>query len=113
MRFWSSFLFTIPYAIFGLVVFRRASKFTGIWLLSGLWVMIFLYQGPIYTPLVISAILVAIAWRTKWWIGLPLIILAGYYAQITRFTWMFAPALWSAMLFLADQSGEVKNQPQM
>jgi len=69
--------------------------------------------GPIYTPLVISAILVAIAWRAKWWIGLPLIVLAGYYAQITRFTWMFAPALWSAMLFLADQSGEVKNQPQM
>jgi len=55
-----------------------------IWLLTGLWAMIFLYQAPIYTPLVISAILVAIAWRTKWWIGLPLIILAGYYAQITR-----------------------------
>ncbi len=102
VRFWSSFLFTIPYAIFGLVVFQRVKKYTAVWLLMGLWCMVFLYQGPIYTPLAIAAILVAIAWRSKWWIGLPLIVLAGYYAQVTRFTWMFAPALWAAMLYLAD-----------
>lgn len=102
IRLWSALLFTIPYAIFGWVVFRRNKKHTPIWLLSGLWSMIFINMGPIYTPLVLVAILVAIAWRNPLWLALPLVTLAGYYAQLSRFTWIFAPAMWAGMLFLAD-----------
>jgi len=37
---------------------------------------------------------------------LPLIVLAGYYAQLARYTWMFAPAMWAGMLYLADTQTE-------
>jgi hypothetical protein len=102
IRLWNGLLFSVPYAIFGWVVFKKTRENTGVWLLSGLWTFVFLSQGPIYTPLVLSAILVALAWRRPLWIGLPLIFIAAYYAQITRSTWMFAPALWAGMLFFAS-----------
>jgi hypothetical protein len=59
--------------------------------------------------LVLSAILVAIAWRSPLWIALPLIVVASFYAQLTRFTWMFAPAMWIGMLYLGDRIPRGKN----
>ena len=108
MRLWNGLVSTVPYAILGWIAFQRIQKRNSvgynywIWFLCGLWVFLFLTQGPIYTPLVLSAILVAFAWRRPWWIAIPLVVLAGYYAQITRFTWMFAPAIWAAMLVFSD-----------
>jgi hypothetical protein len=102
MRLWNAILFTIPYMIFGWIVFQRFSDNKRMWLLAGLWTYLFLSQGPIYTPLILCAILVAFAWRRPWWIALPLITLAGYYAQLTRFTWMFAPAMWAGMIYISD-----------
>ena len=106
MRLWDGLVTTIPYAILGWVAFQRFKGHTALWFLAGVWAFVFLTQGPIYTPLVISAILVAIAWRRPLWIALPLIGLAGYYAQLARYTWMFAPALWAGMLYLADTPTE-------
>jgi len=102
MRIWSGLVMTIPYAIFGWIVFRKPEKGAGVWLLAGLWTFVFLRQGPIYTPLVLSAILVALAWRAPLYLALPLVGVAGYYAEITRLTWMFAPAMWSIMLWLGE-----------
>lgn len=101
-RLWNGLVSTIPYAILGWLAFQRVDRKTWLWFLCGLWTFLFLNQGPIYTPLVISAWLVAIAWRKPLWIALPLVMIAAFYAQITRFTWMFAPAIWAAMLFFAD-----------
>jgi len=107
IRLWDSLLSTIPYAILGWAMFYPVHLFSstapksrtlGIWILCGLWTFVFLYQTGIYTPLVISAILVAIAWNSSAWIAFPLIALSAYYATITRYTWMFAPALWAGML---------------
>ncbi len=115
MRIWSGLLFSVPYMIFGWIIFRPLSSpgrtAGGVWFLCGLWTFLFLNQGPIYAPLVISAILVALAWRRPLWIGLPLIFLAGYFAQASRFTWMFAPAMWAGMLYFADQfPGQPESQ---
>jgi hypothetical protein len=113
-RFWSAFLFTIPYAVLGWIAFRHKRGLLALWLLAGLWVMIFLGQGPIYTPLVLSAILVAIALRVRWlWLALLLVFLAGFYAQVSRFTWMFAPAMWAGMLALGTnilQDGKIPRR---
>jgi hypothetical protein len=108
MRLWDALVITIPYAILGWIALQRFRNHTILWLLGGVWAFVFLSAGPIYTPLVISAILVAIAWRRPLWLALPLIVLAGYYAQLARFTWMFAPALWAGMVYFADRPLENK-----
>jgi hypothetical protein len=102
MRLWDAILFSIPYMIFGWVAFQRYPEDPRLWFFAGLWTFLFLRKGPIYTPLVLCAILVALAWRRRWWIAIPLIVLAGYYAQLTRFTWIFAPAMWAGMLYISD-----------
>jgi hypothetical protein len=102
MRIWNGIVNSLPYIAFGLFAFRRSNHYKHLWLIMGLWTYLFLYQGPIYTPLVLCAILVAVAWRRSLWIAFPLIAIAGYYAQLTRYTWMFAPAMWVGMLVLVD-----------
>ena len=102
VRMWSALVFTVPYAVLGWILFRIPKNKSRGWLVAGLWVMLFLNQGPIYTPLVLAAILVALPRRWPIWLGLPMIFLAGYYAQMSRFTWMLAPAIWAAMMAIND-----------
>ena len=99
-RFWSALVLSLPYAILGWIAFKAEPSRKKEWILVGLWAFLFLNQGPIYSPLVLSAILVAIAWNRPLWLAMPLIAFAGYYAQITRWTWEFAPAIWAGMLSL-------------
>jgi hypothetical protein len=102
VRLWSALVLTVPYVLLGWVVFRSRRDHLKTWVWAGLWVFLFIYQGPIYTPLVLSAILVAGACHKPLWIALPLIYLAGYYAQLSRLTWMVAPAMWGVMIALVD-----------
>jgi hypothetical protein len=104
VRLWSALIFSLPYAILGWMFFRPAPELRKHWLWVGLWTLVFLYQGPIYSPLVLIAILVTGARRQPLWVALPLVFLAGYYAQISRLTWIFAPAMWSVMLALGDSN---------
>ncbi len=102
VRLWSALVYTLPLAIFGWVAFRSRCDSRRSWVMVGFWTMLFLYQGPIYTPLVLAAILVAIARGRPLWLALPLIFAAGYYAQLSRLTWMFAPAIWAGMAALQE-----------
>jgi hypothetical protein len=97
MRLWNAFLFTFPYAILGWFLSQKPVHNRKVWFFAGLWTMLFLYQGPIYTPLVLAAILVIGARYFPLWLGACLIALAGYYAQMSRFTWLFAPSMWAGM----------------
>ena len=99
-RFWSAFVLSIPYMILGWVTFKSRKKKIWELLLLALWTFLFLNQGPIYTPLVLSAILVTLAWERPLWLALPLVAFAGYYAELTRYTWEFAPTIWAGMLSL-------------
>ncbi len=100
-RFWIALTFTLPYFFLGLAAFRFERADRKVWLLTALWVMIFLKQGPIHPPLVICAIAVALLWKSPLWLALPLIAVTGYAAEVNRFTWLFAPGLWIGMLELA------------
>jgi hypothetical protein len=102
VRLWSALVLTVPYALFGWMVFRPLGKDIKKWLWVGLWGLLFINQGPIYTPLVLSAILVAGARRKPLWLALPLVYLAGQYAQMSRLTWMVAPAMWAVMVALVE-----------
>ncbi len=98
MRLWSQILFTVPYILLGWAFLRRRETGTGIFVFFGLWAMLFLNQGPIYTPLVVAAILVALTRRSPLWLAAVVVAVAGYYARLARFTWLFAPGMWAVLI---------------
>ena len=102
VRLWGAILVTVPYAGFGWVAFRPAQGAKELWMAAGLWTLIFLNQGPVYTPLVLAAILVALARKKPIWLALPLIYFAGHYAGLSRFTWRFAPGIWAVIMTFGD-----------
>ncbi len=102
-RLWDAVLWTVPYLAFGWSLGRFAglSK-RWLWLFS-LWVFVFLFQGPIYTPLILSALLVGLATRPGRWLAAAIAApLADFYAAASRWTWLPGPAAWSTLLLLAD-----------
>ncbi len=102
-RAWNALLFTVPYFLLGLAVLSPRREKPVTWLLFGLWAMLFLNQGPIYTPLVLAAILVALARRSPLWLAFIFTAVAGYFAQLTRETWLFAPAMWAVMIYMLEK----------
>jgi len=106
-RLWLAAVGIVPYVCVGLLVFWPIQKTrSSTWILAGLLGFIFLSQGPIHAPLLICAIIVAVAWRLPVWWAAPLLVAAGWFAETSRFTWMFAPAMWAVMLEFggADQA---------
>lgn len=103
-RLWVGLTQIFPYLLLGFALFRNATRDKLSWLLLTLWTFLFLKQGPIHPPLVMSAVLVALAWRASLWVAIPLIVGAGYFAQASRYTWMFAPGMWIFMLEIASAS---------
>lgn len=100
-RFWVALMAILPYLLLGLAAFRADAKDKKAWLLLTLLTFVFLKQGPIHSPLLMCAFATALLWRSPLWIGIPLIFLTGYFAQESRFTWLFAPGIWIGMLELA------------
>jgi len=78
-----------------------------------LWTFLFLRGGPIYTPLVLAAILVATTRKMSLWLSIIFIAIAGYYATESRFTWVFAAGMWAALIaFLDTESNLSKSTKQ-
>ena len=103
-RVWNDFLFTIPCALLGWALLRKQSSCRGFRLLAySLWAMLFLMQGPIYTPLTLAAILVAIGSRAPLVINCLLTAVAGFYAVMSRSTWIAAPSAFAVFLSFLDQ----------
>lgn len=107
VRFWSALMYTLPYAVLGWFVFKPQRGWRGDWLLCGLWAFLFLYQGPIYTPLVLAAILIAASRQMRLLPAIFLVGLAGYYSRTCRITWTFAPAMWAGMVTLLDTASHL------
>jgi hypothetical protein len=98
-RLWLAAAAIIPYMLVALLAFwpRSRTRSAG-WVLASLLGFVFLTQGPIHAPLLVCAILVALAWRLPASWAAALVGLAGFFAETSRFTWMFAPAMWAVML---------------
>lgn len=103
-RLWIGLTLILPYFLIGLAAYIVAERNVRIWVLTALWLFLFLRQGPIHSPLVLAAALTMFLWRKPLWLSIPLIVYAGYFAQSSRFTWLFAPGLWIGMLELAGAS---------
>ncbi|MBN2046981.1 MAG: hypothetical protein JW750_03975 [Anaerolineaceae bacterium] len=106
MRLWNALLWTaLPFAFGWLAVARQLEQKGARWLvlLFGAWTLAFVEQGPIYGTLLISAMLVVFAVRVRSLpIGMLLVMAATWYANISRWTWSFAPGLWAGMIALLE-----------
>ena len=101
-RLWLAALGVLPYLLLGVLVFWADATRPHRGIDSGRRLgFLFLSQGPIHSPLLFCAILVAMAWRLPTLPAAVLVAISGYFAEVSRFTWMFAPALWAAMLEIA------------
>ncbi len=100
LRAWNAILYFLPPFIFGVLIFKNKRIHFPILLLLGLWTYVFLSQGPIYAPLLICAILILISVEVPIFpISLLLVTIAGFYVNLTRFTWIIAPPVWAFLLF--------------
>ena len=103
-RIWNDVLFTVPCALLGFALLRRSANCRGVRLLAySLWAMLFLMQGPIYTPLTLAAILVALGSRLPLFFNCILTAAAGFYAVMSRSTWIAAPSAFAVFLQFLDQ----------
>jgi len=113
VRLWSGLLFFLPYFFLGILVFwAKETRKWGQTILLASWSMIFLNQGPVYAPLVISAILVAGARFLPLWLAFIIIAASGYLAQVSRITWMFAPAIWAVLISMLEPVKNGINLPE-
>jgi hypothetical protein len=97
-RLWVGATTFIPYLLLGFAAFRSEIKNKKLWFLLAFFAFIFLKQGPIHPPLVLSAFVVVLLWRRPLWLAVPLVFVTGYLTEVSRFTWLFAPAIWIVML---------------
>jgi hypothetical protein len=102
-RLWNAILFTLPYILLGYLLARwSALKSLLKWIIA-LWFFLFLSQGPIYTPLLLSAIVIVLTVRPRsLLLSLAGVVIAGYYASASRWTWLPAPATWAVLILLSD-----------
>jgi hypothetical protein len=113
VRSWLGVVGTVPYVLVGaLAFFPRQQHGSKVWIAVSLFGLLFLNQGPIHAPLVICAILVLLARRLPVSWGAVLVLIAGYIAETSRFTWMFAPAMWSVMLEIGGGAPQVQIVPR-
>lgn len=95
MRAWNAILFTVPYLLLGWALLREQEnpgpRERSAALPAIIFAMLFLNQGPIYTPLVLAIAIVAAARKTPRWVQLPLLMAAGAFAVLSRSTWIIAP----------------------
>lgn len=108
-RLWLALIGVIPYLALGWISFYLGRKNLLPWLLAGIWAFTFVRQGPIHPPLLICAIAVAIAWQRPLWLAIPLLVGAGFFAVTSRFTWLFAPAMWAVMLEMSSEGAPSKQ----
>ena len=100
MRLWDAIVWTLPCLLLGWALIRPRKGHLAAWFLFGLWALVFLNQGPIYSPLVLAAVLVALVRRQPILLAAVVVLLAGIYARYTRYTWLFAPGMWAAMVWM-------------
>jgi len=103
-RLWNQLVWILPSFILGYVAINKKkekNKFL-IAVLFGLWTYLFLDQGPIYSPLIIGAILTIIAVRMRLPFGIILVFIASYYVRSARWTWGYTPGLWAGLLSILD-----------
>lgn len=109
VRFWDALLWFVPALLLGYALFLSARNWTHRLNLVVFVFLTFLFvnQGPIYAPLLLSAAIIAYGVRPDKPVqSLLLTALACFYAGVSRWTWFIAPALWSGLVCLLQKAPE-------
>jgi len=102
-RLWDAILWTTPYLLLGFLIARWGTLGGKGKMMFSLWVFLFLTQGPIYTPLVLSALIIVIFVHPgRWLLSLLGVVLASFYATSSRYTWFAAPTIWAILILLSE-----------
>jgi len=109
MRLWNSILWVVPSILLGLFIsiFENGKdKYKAFF--TAIWFFIFLYQGPIYAPLLISALLIYLASKIgNKFFTIVLILLGSIIASVSRWTWAYVPCVWVSILFVLKIKGPI------
>lgn len=104
VRFWQAFMNTLPMFLIGLFLIQidfgpKVSKFQK-WVFV-IWAYLFLLQGPIHSYFMMALVATFIGSKHKklLWAAL-LVAMGGFLANISRWTWTFAPGLFAGMIAL-------------
>lgn len=99
-RAWDAFLWFMPSLLFGWFATQQIRPWS-LRIAISLWVVLFLDQGPIYAPLLIAAILVALPMNHRsFWVRASFLALAGWYVGLSRWTWAIVSGAWGALVDL-------------
>jgi hypothetical protein len=109
MRLWNSVLWVAPSMLLGFsisILENGKDKLKAFFV--AIWFFIFLNQGPIYAPLLISAIIIYFASKTENKIfTVFFIVLSSFIASISRWTWAYVPSVWISILLILKIKGPI------
>jgi hypothetical protein len=116
VRLWDVVLWTGPYFLLGWLLFSpsRIRLSTSARVGLSLWSLLFLTQGGVFAPLILSMAL--LAWRfdarrVRWVAGLA--AAASFYAGISRWTWIVAPAMIAGLWVLLNGDVEPDRRKRL
>ena len=100
-RFWDAFVRTSLPLLLGWAVSRRVEQKT-IRLIFFLWTsLFFLVQAPVHPPFVLALVVALIfAFDSSLWVRAISLFVASFYAGLSRWTWVVAPASWGVLIDL-------------
>jgi hypothetical protein len=103
-RLWQVLLWwLLPIATAALVVARH--RLTGRWIraLVGGWIVLYLFQGPVYYHLLVAVVLILIGLDVKRpWRSTVFVVAASIWAGLSRLNWYPVPGLLAGGLYLVE-----------
>ena len=104
VRFWQALMNTLPMFLIGFFLIQidfgsKISKFQK-WVFV-IWAYLFLLQGPIHSYFMMALVVTFIGAKQKKLVWAAVFVaLGGFLANISRWTWTFAPGLFAGMIAL-------------
>ena len=105
LRLWDHLLWLLPYFLLGWLFYnpKRAPVSKILRLGLSCWSLLYLAQGGIFAPLILSVALLVWGFDSSRVLRVALITaVATFYAGTSRWTWMVAPAMYGALWMLLD-----------
>ncbi len=100
-RFWDASIRTLSPVLLGWTVSRLIEQKT-VRLIFFLWAtLFFLVQSPVHPPFLLALIIALVfGFDSAWWVRALSLFAASFYAGLSRWTWVVAPASWGLLIDL-------------